>query len=208
MYHGDRARYHYFQCLQLVLRCQIKSLIELWRLPPEFEVRPRSLPRGCLINSSQIVCRDVWALHLGTIPHAISPEPHLHREDGEGEAPIPIKRLPGPSQSDQSQDSKSGGSDSESIGSTPSEEGEDPELEALLAQLSASSEDDDPAPPSAPIEEAHPTRKAWGVYELPANNIAVLILACWTLRIPVTFQDFTKWVFRRDLRISGPNLKS
>lgn len=39
VYHGDRARYHYFQCLQLVLRYQIKALIELWKLPPEFEVR-------------------------------------------------------------------------------------------------------------------------------------------------------------------------
>ena len=38
-YHGNRARYHYFQCLQLVLRYQIKALVELWKLPPEFEVR-------------------------------------------------------------------------------------------------------------------------------------------------------------------------
>ena len=180
-----------------MLRCQIKSLTELWRLPPEFEVRPCSLPGRLLINSSQIVCRDVWALHLSTIPHEISPEPHLHKQDGEGEPSPPIKPSPGPTNSNQSRDAKGGGSDSESIGSSSTEEDEDPELEALLAQLSATSEDDDPDPPSAPIEQAHPPRKAWGVYELPANNIAVLILACWNLRIPVTFQDFTKWVFRR-----------
>lgn len=78
------------------------------------------------------------------------------------------------------------------MGSSSSEEEEDPELEALLEQLSASSGEDDPDPPSVPIGQTHATRKARGVYELPANNIAVLILACWTLRIPVTFRDFTK----------------
>jgi hypothetical protein len=38
VYHGDRARYHYFQCLQLILRHQVKALVGLWKLPPEFEV--------------------------------------------------------------------------------------------------------------------------------------------------------------------------
>jgi len=178
LYHGDRARYHYFQCLQLVLRCQIKSLIELWKLPPEFE----------------IVCRDIWALHLSTLPRPISPEPLLHREDGEVEPSSPIKHSPErePARSDQSRDVGGEGSGSESIGSSSSEEEEDPELEALLEQLSASSEDGDPDPPSAPIEQTCPARKAWGVHELPANNIAALILACWDLRIPATFRDFTK----------------
>ena len=39
VYHGPRARYHYFQCLQLLLRQQISALTSLWKLPPEFEVR-------------------------------------------------------------------------------------------------------------------------------------------------------------------------
>lgn len=194
MYRGDRARYHYFQCLQLVLRCQIKSLIELWKLPPEFEVRPFSPVRRIVINSSQIVCRDIWALHLSTLPHAISPEPLLYKEDGGSETYSPIKCFSGGERthSNQSRDAGGKGTDSESLNSSSSEEEEDPELEALLEQLSASSEDGDPDPPSAPIEQIHPIRKARAVYELPANNIAVLILACWTLRIPVTFRDFTK----------------
>lgn len=91
-----------------------------------------------------------------------------------------------------SQDPKDGGSDSNSIDSSSSEEEDDPELEALLEQLSASSEDDDPDPSSVEIKQTQPTRRARGVYELPANNIAVLILACWTLRLPITFRDFTK----------------
>lgn len=38
MYHGARGRYHYFLCLQLLLRKQVAALIRLWDLPPEFEV--------------------------------------------------------------------------------------------------------------------------------------------------------------------------
>lgn len=196
MYHGNRARYHYFQCLQLVLRHQIKALVDLWKLPPEFEVRLSSLAHRILTGSSQIVCRDIWALHLSTLPHAISPEPLLHKQDEEAEPASPIKRFserelvhPG-----RSQDVKDGGSDPESIDSSSSEEEEeeDPELEALLEQLSPSSEDEDLDLSSAAVKQTQPNRRARGVYELPANNIAVLIVACWTLRIPITFRDFTK----------------
>lgn len=38
VYHGDRARFHYFQCQQLILRMQVQALIKLWHLPAEFEV--------------------------------------------------------------------------------------------------------------------------------------------------------------------------
>ena len=194
VYHGNRARYHYFQCLQLVLRHQIKALIELWKLPPEFEARLLPLANRIIIDFPQIVCRDIWALHLSTLPHAISPEPLLHKHDGEPEPSSPIKRfsereLVDPERSQHTGDE---GSDSESVGSSSSEEEEDPELEALLEQLSASSEDSGPELSSTAIKQTQPLRRARGVYELPANNIAVLILGCWALRIPITFRDFTK----------------
>ena len=38
VYHGARGRYHYFLCLQWLLRNQVGTLIKLWNLPPEFEV--------------------------------------------------------------------------------------------------------------------------------------------------------------------------
>lgn len=38
VYHGARGRYHYFLCLQLILRHQIAALTKLWELPLEFEV--------------------------------------------------------------------------------------------------------------------------------------------------------------------------
>jgi len=177
-----------------VLRHQIKALVELWKLPSEFEARLTSLAKRVVINSSQIICRDIWTLHLSTLPHTISPEPFLHKQDGDPEPSSPIKRFSERElvHSGQSQDVKGGGSDSESVDSSSSEEEEDPELEALLQQLSASSEDDDPDPISAATKETQPTRKSRGVYDLPANNIAVLILACWTLRIPIIFRDFTR----------------
>ena len=37
-YYGETARYHYFQCQQLILRLQVSALTKLWDLPPEFEV--------------------------------------------------------------------------------------------------------------------------------------------------------------------------
>ena len=44
VYHGDRARFHYYQCLQLLFRKQVAALTTLWKLPPEFEVcRPLGL---------------------------------------------------------------------------------------------------------------------------------------------------------------------
>jgi len=39
VYHGTRGRFHYFVCLQFILRKQIAALIRLWDLPAEFEVR-------------------------------------------------------------------------------------------------------------------------------------------------------------------------
>jgi hypothetical protein len=38
VYTGARARFLYWQCLQLVLRKQIAALIRVWELPSEFEV--------------------------------------------------------------------------------------------------------------------------------------------------------------------------
>jgi RNA polymerase I-specific transcription initiation factor RRN7 len=36
-YHGSRARYLYFQCLQLLFRKQISAMMELFKLPDKLE---------------------------------------------------------------------------------------------------------------------------------------------------------------------------
>ena len=51
VYHGARAQYHYFQCLQLLLRKQVAVLMRLWDLPSEFEVRCGPL----LLNNAVVI---------------------------------------------------------------------------------------------------------------------------------------------------------
>ncbi|KAF4574995.1 hypothetical protein EYR36_006349 [Pleurotus pulmonarius] len=64
LYHGARGLYHYYQCQQLILRHQVAVLVREWSLPPEFEM----------------ICRDVWALHLSLLPTPPSAEPYFHSQ--------------------------------------------------------------------------------------------------------------------------------
>lgn len=57
VYHGERARFHYYQCLQLVLRKQIVALIALWDLPAEFEVGVLRSLAGCHFIDSDYMQR-------------------------------------------------------------------------------------------------------------------------------------------------------
>jgi hypothetical protein len=65
VYHGTRARFLYFQSLQLLLRLQIAALQKMWELPPEFEA----------------ICKDVWALHLSMLDTQVPAEPLSDSED-------------------------------------------------------------------------------------------------------------------------------
>jgi RNA polymerase I-specific transcription initiation factor RRN7 len=81
---------------------------------------------------------------------------------------------------------------------SPSEDEDDPEMAELLRENSASgsSDDDDnvldPAlkPSTGRIGKTGPSNR----YDLPVSNIAILLLACWTMRIPVICADFRKSV--------------
>ena len=81
--------------------------------------------------------------------------------------------------------------------SSEDDENEDPEMAALLRENSASgSSDDDIANPTLKLSEI-PTRQMrkkglLNRYDSPASNIAVLVLTCWMMRIPVTCADFRK----------------
>ncbi|KAJ6598974.1 hypothetical protein DFH09DRAFT_1129716 [Mycena vulgaris] len=180
-YHGNRGRYFFFQCLQLILRKQIAVLIERWELPAELEV----------------VCRDLWALHLSLLPNPPPAEPYLAAHESDQEAPAA-----NPTASTQGREGESTFSDFEDL-KTPSSEGEtseaenDPELDELLAENSASEssstgedEVDTKFMPSAA------TSKHTGRHKLeqPANTLAVIILACWTLRVPVLYRDLTRLI--------------
>ncbi|KAI6003773.1 hypothetical protein EDD15DRAFT_2220097 [Pisolithus albus] len=170
LYHGDRARFHYYQCLQLLLRKQIAALISLWSLPQEFEM----------------ICKDLWAMHLILIRDPLPAEPLQHAREMKGPAPgIHMER------SDMF-DAKGFEDDQQDpgVGYSSNEHSTDSELEALLQENSADS--------STAEDEVQPARKKYhaklstwfvGRSDRPENTIAILVLACWTMRLPVIYMD-------------------
>ncbi|KAI6047398.1 hypothetical protein EDC04DRAFT_2864473 [Pisolithus marmoratus] len=167
LYHGDRARFHYYQCLQLLLRKQISALISLWSLPQEFEM----------------ICRDLWALHLTLIRDPPPAEPLQYAQETKG----PMLGM----HNDLS-DAKVFGDDQQNSDARHSsdEDSTDSELEALLQENSESS--------TASEDEDQHARKKYhvklgtrfvGHSDRPENTIAVLVLACWTIRLPLVYMD-------------------
>ncbi|KAH7100284.1 hypothetical protein BKA62DRAFT_706577 [Auriculariales sp. MPI-PUGE-AT-0066] len=193
-YHGDRGMYLYFQCQQLLLRKQIEVVTKLWHLPAEFEV----------------LCRDIWAVKLASHPDPPPPEPYWHNADHDRPKPS--------SQPDKTR--RSSGSDSES-GSDENErrvrdlmdaisdsETEDESDSSDEDQASMTGDQDGPgdtagdenAEVDASSRTLSPQRsRKWRQRNfpdlmLPAANIAVMNVACWILRIPVTCMDFVSLI--------------
>ncbi|KAI0770859.1 hypothetical protein BC629DRAFT_1642210 [Irpex lacteus] len=209
LYHGDRGRYHYYQCLQLLLRLQIRALTDAWHLPPEFEV----------------VCKDVWALHLGLLPHPPPAEPYHHLVEQYGgkraadsgqrrEEPPSDPIQEGNSEKDDIDDANDGSSSSSSDEDEGRQNEQDDEMERLLRENSeaSSSEEEDELDPSQPLQHLHAERgrrtkkgkEPNRGYETPAANLAVLMVACWTMRIPVMYMDFIKLIDCYDLPYLDP----
>ncbi|EGO01877.1 hypothetical protein SERLA73DRAFT_177450 [Serpula lacrymans var. lacrymans S7.3] len=211
-YHGARARFHYFQCLQLLLRHQVLALTALWELPPEFE----------------IICRDIWALHLNLLPNPPPAEPFFHilEQNGERPDPVPNVKPPLPSRGQEEEppegenkiktreEAESSGSES-SLSSDENQGEEDPELTELLrenSETSSSDEEADEAPQSKPGNRPKHQRGLVGKYDGPLSTVAVLVLACWTMRLPVMYMDFIKIIdsyklpYLESIRILPPSL--
>ncbi|TFY64273.1 hypothetical protein EVG20_g5993 [Dentipellis fragilis] len=229
LYHGARAQFHYFQCLQLLLRKQIVALTKVWDMPPKFE----------------ITCRDIWALHLSLLPTPPPAEPLLHELEIEGSgisrknaaeepesprSPSPAKALepiaehgsddegppsdrePDPEAQGQSQAQAGSSKSSSSSSSSEDSDGEpeaDPEMEELLRELSESSSEEEedaaesgPKPAGAPRERK--ARGAEGRHDGPASNLAVLVLALWTMRIPVMYLDLIRLIEAYELPYLDP----
>ncbi|TFY79057.1 hypothetical protein EWM64_g4955 [Hericium alpestre] len=200
LYHGERARFHYFECLQLLLRKQIGALTRAWDLPPQFE----------------IICRDVWALHLSLLPVPPPAEPLLHEEDVDGaepsQKPAQTAETPLPPISDKADEAKSPSDaeaterDEQQISSSEDEDEDaepeaDPEIDELLRGLSASSssEEDESAADKPRLQpdsgrKKHKPKGALERHDGPASNIAVLVIALWTLRLPVMYVDFVRLI--------------
>ncbi|TFK55944.1 hypothetical protein OE88DRAFT_1621636 [Heliocybe sulcata] len=203
LYHGPRAHYHYFQCLQLIFRKQVAALTRLWDLPAEYET----------------VCRDLWVLHLGLLPSPPSAEPYHHAREQQGDRPpearVTSLQTPRPTQtptegaSDSEDEGRKQAADHSSSSSESSDAESDPEMAALMREASetSSSEDEDAREkPPQPDSAAKRTGKhrTYSKYDAPVNTIAVLVLACWTLRLPVVYNDFVKVIEAYELPYLDP----
>ena len=141
------------------------------------------------------MCRDVWALHLSLLPDPPPPEPFLHLHETFTETQTRVNEKPREADEvDESSDSSNSASE------------DDPEMAKLMHENSASDsssdEDvDDPLDPDdssrvASYKTPKNTRDRLRQYDAPANNIAVLVVACWTMRLPIIYADF-----RRSVRV-------
>jgi hypothetical protein len=168
----------------------------------------------------QTVCRDLWALHLSLLPDPPPAEPYLHarenvgteRGDPEDAVEQPPSSLPSegfPSRLDSDQEAGSGDESdrNEEEGkqalNNDEDEEEDSELEALMREnsdLSSSSDEDETQ--GEPLPKKKGKKKGRSAEESPVSTIAVLVLGCWTLRIPVMYRDFSRHVLFGGLMIS------
>jgi RNA polymerase I-specific transcription initiation factor RRN7 len=198
VYHGARARFHLYQCLQLLLRSQVATLTRLWGLPPEFEV-------GCCLislfslTSAQVICREIWTLHLSAMSSPIPAEPLLHEQDVDGGA----KRRKGDEEEDFLAEESSSSSDEDEEDEEDEDMPRNAELEAILDNMGFSSGSEDGEEEGSEQERKKQDRvesnddrlaRSLGKQSGPANNIVVLILACWHLRLPIIYMDFVRQV--------------
>ncbi|KAK1236484.1 hypothetical protein PQX77_000261 [Marasmius sp. AFHP31] len=179
-----RGRYLYFQCQQLILRKQVAALVRLLNIPPEIEV----------------VCRDVWALHLSLLPDPPPAEPYHHarqqQEPNQSNEPSSARGDGSASATqDAPHDSSSDNGNDEGPHDPDQSDTEDPELAEILRQNSESESDSDDEADDEEVDkpETIPRRRRnHSAYEAPANNLAVLMIACWTLRIPLLYRDLSR----------------
>ena len=95
------------------------------------------------------------------------------------------------------------GSSSDSGSDSDDDEGKRPEEDTLLADLlkeASESESSEDEKSQATPRKTKSARKPRNTYELPAGNIAVLMMACWTMRLPVMYKDFIRYVDFEDVR--------
>jgi RNA polymerase I-specific transcription initiation factor RRN7 len=146
-------------------------------------------------------------LHLSLLPNPPPAEPYYHLLETQGNTQTATQRPSIPSakkaqipsdgtNTSQEQDELRDSSSSDSSGDD--EENEDAEMAELLRENSASdsSDEDGVIEPGKKLSETtrRVRKKSLNQYDSPASNVAVLMLACWTMRIPVMCADFRKLV--------------
>ena len=110
------------------------------------------------------------------------PDPNAPRKEDDSEGSSTEDDEESKKDSDKPESDEEGGDDADS------------ELEALLredSEISSSASSDGEHPLSV---HKKGKRKGHSTDESPISTIAVLVVACWTLRIPVMLRDFTRCV--------------
>ncbi|KAG8218582.1 hypothetical protein J3R82DRAFT_4223 [Butyriboletus roseoflavus] len=160
------------------------ALIALWNLPAEFET----------------ICRDLWVLHLDLVPSPPPAEPFHYTREQEGlqRGPEQIGRR------DRCQSRPENDGDihppksAVPVPDTDCSSSEDellaPEIAVLLEENSEVSSSDDGSSGGEPRARNNmhtPSKNPFvSRADRPENTIAVLVLACWTIRLPVVYMDF------------------
>lgn len=89
---------------------------------------------------------------------------------------------------------------SSSSSSSESESEEDAELSRMMHEPSdLSSSSDQSSKESKPQFAASKKKRLHDLYGSPAGNISVLIVSCWTFRLPITYMDFVRFVHASQL---------
>jgi RNA polymerase I-specific transcription initiation factor RRN7 len=152
----------------------------------------------------QIICRDLWALHLSLLPSPPPPEPLLHKQatyghpsDGRSKSADPKKSKSNTTADDEKAvEILPGQSHANTSESDDSEEGsETDELLFLLSETSSSEDDkdDDDSRQPRPKPKSSGQKVDTFVRNGPASNVALLMVACWTLRLPIIYMDLIRF---------------
>lgn len=146
----------------------------------------------------------MWALNLALLPDAPPAEPYRYAQALRDGNVVDIggvgKDDDGTSDEERDDRDEDSDEDEDDVGKPE----EDPELAALLranSDIESSEEEEDEPPQEEPTSKHKAKTKTKGkrktrgrhVYESPASTIAVLIVACWTMRIPALCRDFTRY---------------
>ena len=149
-------------------------------------IRGKTFPVSKLVQQRlhlffQVICKDLWVLHLTLLPNPPPAELYLRgqeSDEGTGDVKQPQESLVG-------EEAQVNDDDLEN----------ELELDALMQEnsdISDSSEEE--GNNSIPTSDKKPRNsKGRYAYESPASTVAVLVVGCWTLRIPVMYRDFSRY---------------
>jgi RNA polymerase I-specific transcription initiation factor RRN7 len=151
-----------------------------------------------LSHYTQMICRDLWTIHLNLLPSPPPPEPFFYaQESGKNTSDSSVNRQKkatvslntGRSEENRDENSEDSGSSS----SSSVHDGEDDPEGEYTESISSSFEVGEGEPVSSvPLHVTGKRKIQTGRYEVLASTVVVLILACWTMRIPVIYMDFIK----------------